>query len=344
MGRDVAAQLAAQVFLGGQVEREAGDHGPGRRARREGGFGDLDQPAGAVDHHVLGFRPGSAGGGSLFGQPAAGAALGIGRQLPLLFDHRVAGKFHRVGIGLVAPRDRQVLAAQPDRVGDQVQGRMEVGDGLDRRVAGLGLPFDLARDVADVACPQDVEGFAAGASRASRSAQLEHPLAVGGGDGDLKRLAGLAKMAESAVERRGVAGLQRVLDVLQPVAPGDSEQAGERRRNGMGAVRAPAAPGIGRGGQKGFQPVHLRLQAGGAASVAAGKEVLPEGTRQTGSGKAGQGQRSESEGGGPCRRGHGRLSLSVCHVSIRQCRQSGPRRPLPEGVCVWSPALSRGGY
>jgi hypothetical protein len=65
------------------------------------------------------------------------------------------------------------------------------------------------------------------------------------------------------------------------------------------------------------------LQAGGAASVAAGKQVLPEGTRQTGSGKAGQGQRSESEGGGPCRRGHGRLSLSVCHVSIRQCRRQG---------------------
>ena len=144
MGGDVAAQLAPQVFLRGQVEGEADDHGFGRRTGREGGLGDLDQPAGAVDHHVLGFRPGSAGGGRLLGKPAAGAALDIGRQFPLLSDHLVAAKLDRVRIGLVAPRDRQVGTAQPDRVGDQVKCCMELRDGLERSIAGLGLPLDFA--------------------------------------------------------------------------------------------------------------------------------------------------------------------------------------------------------
>ena len=106
---------------------------------------------------------------------------------------------------------------------------MELRYGLERSIAGLGLPLDFARDMADVACPQHVERLAAGTPGAARTAQFKHAVAIGGGHDDLEGLAGLAQMAESSVECRGVAGRQRVLDILQPVAAGDPEQAGESR-------------------------------------------------------------------------------------------------------------------
>jgi hypothetical protein len=89
----------------------------------------------------------------------------------------------------------------------------------------------------------------------------------------------------------------------------------------MGAIGAPAAPRVGRGGQKGFQPVHLRLQIRATAGMAADVEFLPQGSHQTGSGEAGKGQRSDSRIGGANRSSHGRLSLCIRHMNIWQCRR-----------------------
>ena len=60
--------------------------------------------------------------------------------------------------------------------------------------------------------------------------------------------------------------------------------------------------------------------------MAAGAAVLPHGPRQTGSGKAGERQRAQTESGGSSAgRGHGggSLSLGIGHRDMRQYRSEG---------------------
>src|SRR3546814_15910828 len=79
---------------------------------------------------------------------------------------------------------------------------------------------------------------------AAPAGDLQSPPAVGGGEGQLEPFAGPAQPVEDAVEGSGVAGAERLLDVLGAVERADAAQFREAIGHGLDPGSAPAAIGL----------------------------------------------------------------------------------------------------